>query len=343
MRWSLKQLKALTRARCNGRKHSEAQDKQRLLLEEKKLTMQDKCIVRETKRAYIVSGQACSNTTSSHCHCRVLTDQNLETDIITHRDPSTYYYTCRAPTMCRLTHQICAACDTLVASSPLTRCSLLSYVFSCQDPLVEREYLSDCAYCTPKPIECFADREVRQVAKLLLRGVPCEGEGSLMQEFAQTPNADVVVDVGRLWMECKGWIAERRWDLEADGGNGSVERKGGDDEEVDEEGYVFLSRERRRAFNGKDNIWLHPAIEAWNVEDSLEKDGYATRPGSVLSLSSADLLDRDRSRETLEDTRKAFEVEEDELLHGSATLELRSRDIVDVANTTQPFRCLARR
>ena len=189
-----------------------------------------------------------------------------------------------------------------------------------------------CAYCTPWPRSWFSDGELRAIAEGLLSGV--SEERDLMREFAQTPDADVVGDTGRLWLECEGWVAERRYGLQ-----GEVERWMEEVEAAGSGEYEMLSHGTEQTWGGEAS---HLAASGDLVDLGAAGDDScnASRRVSVLSFDGdgSAKLSRDATVEALNDTLNAFSLEELPVDNCLAEAPNPAMGVVDGASMTNMYR-----
>ena len=164
---------------------------------------------------------------------------------------------------------------------------------------------------------------MRDTALSLLSGVPDRG---LIDDFAESPNLDVVVDLADLWLQLRGWIpnsGQKNGDFEI-GEEASGEAGRQDEDNAD------VGSNRKKIFDVKSmdtmTVDSGDCIQEWTIAgkedilatqvgtaaDSGSSRKLSSRSGSVLSFSG-DYMSKmtvNANKETLAMTREAFAMED---------------------------------
>ena len=219
----------------------------------------------------------------------------------------------------------CARCSTLLSSAVSKSSSWLSFLgLSCFETRQTQHIKKpDCAYCTPRPLEAFSEMEVRDIASSLLKACAKNGTETLMQDFARTPNPAVVKDVAGLFLELGGWVldAGKGWDIglndhyAMDGEQDEVFVVGSADEEEEEDTIDIwleqskdLAEELGESSETKDN---ESSLEGFVIVDDDAAE--LAENHSIESVKENDDSVSVASQQILEETRKAFSLEDSKI------------------------------
>ncbi|KAI4153513.1 MAG: hypothetical protein LQ340_002281, partial [Diploschistes diacapsis] len=161
------------------------------------------------------------------------------------------------------------------------RCSFFSYLKACPLETFQKGYVADCAYCTPKPLNCFTDRQVREIAEILLWSVAADNdEQEIMQNSCQSPAVGVLEILGGSWDEWAKWV---------NAGNEGQELEIGKDGEAEQDD----GNTERISMAGKlQDAYLGPADSG--------SSGSGTSTGTRLFFNSDEVVAREAARQMVD-------------------------------------------
>ena len=165
---------------------------------------------------------------------------------------------------------------------------------------------------------------MREIALSLLSGVPDQG---LIDDFAESPNFDIVEDLTELWLELGGWTLTDHNELKygdfeiGEEESGEVEREVEDNADVGaKKVFDVKSMDTMTADSGKGiQDWMVAgdeeilAAKAGAAGDSASSSELSSRSRSILSFGGDHMTKMtavDANKETLTMTREAFAMED---------------------------------